>query len=150
MREHPAQLLQSLRASLEDDAPLPREVRQWLRDGARKYARGAPSFDECLGLKVGRGEAWRHPARQLPRARQERLILDAAAGLDGTESARATQIAYALEHFGDEGFDGLPDETRDALLRLVTEFGTVDIPVTRSPLLRILHGDTQAQRDGFV
>lgn len=148
--EHPARRIQRLRSALEEGTPIPPDLRQWVRDGLRTYARGAPSLDVAFGLQVRRGEAWRHPARQIARARLERLMLDAAEGLEGGDSARATQIAYALDHFAADGFDDLPDTTARALSELVAEFGTVEIPTTRTPILQILRGETRAQRDGLV
>ena len=121
-------MLQRLRVALEDDEPLPGDARRWLRDGLRQYARGAPSLDDALGLRVGPGEAWRKPSRVMWRDHVEKRIVEAAKSIEGTDNQRAARIA---QHVSGEAT--LPADAQRIVAEVID-----DMPASRSAILRIL------------
>jgi hypothetical protein len=145
----PVRLFRLARAALEEGEPLPASAARWLRDGLRRYARGCATLDEALGLNVGRGEAHLRAARLIEQGDRETLVLEAARHLTGSSSAKATVIAEAIRSFGERGGDGLPDDSVEAIGRLLLYHGT-RAPSSRSQIMRILEGDTIPQRAGFV
>ncbi len=131
------------RTAVESHRPLPLDVAHWLRCGLYAYERGVP-LERALGLTAGSGQAWRHPVRQVRRARLESLVLTVADCAGGRNSRSASRIAAALT--GDPV--RLPSRALDFLFKLNREHP--EVPRSRTPILQILQGNTRAQRDGLV
>lgn len=133
-----------MRTAVESGRPLPPDVRGWFLAALRRYERGE-RLDAALGLTVGPGEAWRHPGRQVRRACMEAELLRVADLTGPRDSRTAQRIALVLRG---ERFD-LPARALDYLFRCRHIFGD-EMPCSRSAVLRILQGDTRAQRDGCL
>lgn len=138
-----------LKAALEARRPVPDEVVDWLMRGFDDFEQGQ-RLDRALGLHANSGDAWRHPVRQVRRAEMERLYLHAADALDGRTDKSARIISNALTRLDATTLDGLPEGAKHGVFNLCLGYGVDKVPRSRSSIMRILEGDTQAQRDGLA
>lgn len=143
-RQQCGEMFVRMRIAVASGRPLPPDVADWWLAAVDQYERGKP-FEASLGLNAESGRAWRHPVRQRRRAVIERLILAAADGAGGRESRNATRIAGVLSG---QRWD-MPALSLDVLFLLIKRYPD-NLPKSRSAVLRILSGETQAQRDGVV
>lgn len=125
-------MLKRLRVALEEEEPIPGDARRWLRDGLRRYARGADSLDEALGLGVGPGQAWQKPARVLRREQIEDALVAAAERIPGSLNQQATAIADRLC-----GLDAVPNDA-SRILAVALDQSPREMPRSRTAILRIL------------
>jgi hypothetical protein len=139
-------LLKLALSSLENGDELPRECRDWLRDGLAKYYLSEKNLEKILGLKieVPPGGHYLQPLQLDKRGRRNRLIQELAKALPGAnEWQRAELMATLILRY-----PGRSTSLGDAVERLLDQLMHCDVKLPRSPkqLQRIVAGETVADR----